>query len=75
MTDLLTLLLEFYRDKLAAVLRHQAAARHVSQYDANNTYQYMDPGQQGEFDDFTFGAEGQPGGEGVNADIGNWNLR
>ncbi len=41
MTDLLPLLQEFYREKLAAVLRHEAAARHVAQYDANNTYQYI----------------------------------
>ena len=41
----------------------------------NNQYQYMYPGQQGEFDIFTFGADGQPGGEGINADIGNWNVR
>lgn len=41
MTDLLALLQEFYRDKLTAVLRHQAAARYVAQYDANNTYQYI----------------------------------
>lgn len=41
MTDLLQLLQEFYRDELAALLRHQAGARHVTQYDANNTYQYI----------------------------------
>ena len=41
MSDLLALLQEFYRDKLAAVLGHESAARHVSQYDANNTYQYI----------------------------------
>jgi hypothetical protein len=40
-TDLLPLLQEFYREKLAAVLRHTAGARVVSQYDANNTYQYI----------------------------------
>ena len=39
--ELVSLLQEFYRDKLASVLRHQAAARHVAQYDANNTYQYI----------------------------------
>ena len=32
---------EFYREKLAALLSHQAAARLVGQYDANNTYQYI----------------------------------
>ena len=41
MTDTLPLLLEFHRDKLALLLRHQAAARLVGQYDANNTYQYI----------------------------------
>jgi len=40
-TDLLPLLQDFYRDKLAAVLRHTDGARVVSQYDANNTYQYI----------------------------------
>jgi hypothetical protein len=40
-TDLLALLQEFYRDKLTALLRHQAAARLISQYDINNTYQYI----------------------------------
>ena len=37
----LALLSEFYTDKLASVLQHQANARLVSQYDANNTYQYV----------------------------------
>jgi len=37
----LPLLQEFYRDKLAMLLRHESAARWVAQYDANNTYQYI----------------------------------
>ena len=41
MNDLLQLLEEFHRDKLAMLLRHQAGARAVAQYDANNTYQYI----------------------------------
>ena len=40
----------------------------------NNDYLYRYPGQQGEFDIFSYGADGQEGGEGINADIGNWNL-
>jgi hypothetical protein len=40
-TDLLPLLQEFYRDKLAMLLRHEAGARRVVQYDVNNTYQYI----------------------------------
>jgi general secretion pathway protein G len=38
-------------------------------------YQYVFPGTHGkEYDLFTLGADGQPGGDGVNADIGNWNI-
>jgi general secretion pathway protein G len=35
-------------------------------------YQYLNPGIKGEIDVFSFGADGQPGGEGKNADIGSW---
>ena len=41
MTDILPLLLEFHREKLAMLLRHQSAARLVGTYDVNNTYQYI----------------------------------
>jgi hypothetical protein len=40
-TDPLALLQEFYREKLAMLLRHQAGARLIGQYDQNNTYQYI----------------------------------
>jgi general secretion pathway protein G len=40
----------------------------------NNTYLYLYPGRHGEFDVFTYGADGQPGGEGINAEIGNWSV-
>ena len=39
-----------------------------------NPYQYLCPGIHGEFDIFSYGADGQPGGEGLNADIGSWEL-
>jgi general secretion pathway protein G len=35
-------------------------------------YQYMNPGIKGEIDVLSLGADGQPGGEGKNADIGSW---
>ena len=35
-------------------------------------YQFLSPGLKGEIDVFSFGADGQPGGEGKNADIGSW---
>jgi general secretion pathway protein G len=37
-------------------------------------YLYVSPGQNGEIDVYTLGADGQPGGEGTNKDIGNWEL-
>jgi len=40
-----------------------------------NDYQYVNPGTHGkEYDLFTYGADGAPGGEGIDADIGNWNI-
>lgn len=35
-------------------------------------YQYISPGEHGPFDLFSLGADGEQGGEGANADIGNW---
>ncbi|MBU1235250.1 MAG: type II secretion system major pseudopilin GspG [Gammaproteobacteria bacterium] len=37
-------------------------------------YQYLNPGLQGEIDVFSFGGDGKAGGEGVDADIGSWQL-
>ena len=39
-----------------------------------NSYQYLNPGVHGEVDIFSFGADGAPGGEGNDADIGSWML-
>jgi len=38
------------------------------------TYLYMNPGQNTEIDVYSLGADGQPGGTGINADLGNWEL-
>lgn len=38
----------------------------------NHEYQYLNPGQHGEIDVWTLGADGKPGGEGINGDVGNW---
>jgi len=35
-------------------------------------YRYLNPGRHGEIDVFSLGADGEPGGEGNDADIGNW---
>jgi general secretion pathway protein G len=35
-------------------------------------YQFVNPGVKGEIDVYSLGADGQPGGEGKDADIGSW---
>ncbi len=35
-------------------------------------YEYVFPGEHGEFDIFSLGADGQPGGDGNKADINSW---
>ncbi len=71
---------------LAALSAAPADARNVSRYRPGgylrggapldpwgNPYQYRIPGERGgAYDLFSFGADGEPGGEGLNADIGNW---
>jgi len=37
-----------------------------------NPYHYANPGKHGSIDIWSYGADGSPGGEGENADIGNW---
>lgn len=39
-----------------------------------NDYQYLSPGQHGDFDLYSLGADGSPGGVDENKDIGNWML-
>lgn len=38
-------------------------------------YLYLSPGEQGEFDLYSLGADGISGGEDQNADLGNWDGR
>ena len=39
-----------------------------------NEYQYLNPGVNGEIDVYSLGADGQTGGTGTSADVGNWKL-
>lgn len=39
-----------------------------------NPYLYLSPGPHGDMDVYTLGADGLQGGDGKNADIGNWNV-
>ncbi|WP_019557960.1 type II secretion system major pseudopilin GspG [Thiomicrorhabdus arctica] len=38
-------------------------------------YLYLMPGEHGDFDVFTYGADNQEGGEGVDATIGSWMIK
>jgi general secretion pathway protein G len=49
--------------------------QHINKDPWGNDYQYQIPGTHGgEYDLFSLGADGKPGGDGYDADIGNWNL-
>ena len=49
--------------------------QHVSKDPWGWDYHYENPGTHGkEYDLYTLGADAQPGGEGADADIGNWNV-
>jgi general secretion pathway protein G len=48
--------------------------KRVSKDPWGRDYVYESPGSHGEFDLYSLGADGQSGGEKVDADIGNWNL-
>ena len=39
-----------------------------------NPYKYLSPSQKGDYEIISLGTDGEAGGEGVNADITNWNL-
>jgi type II secretory pathway pseudopilin PulG len=55
--------------------RENGYIKRISADPWGNPYQYIFPGTRGqEYDLYSFGADGQEGGEGANADIGNWNL-
>ncbi|MGD8742771.1 MAG: type II secretion system major pseudopilin GspG [Granulosicoccaceae bacterium] len=68
---------------LEALVRQPASARNWKQggYIARlpkdpwgEDYRYLSPGQHGPIDLYSLGADRQQGGEGINADIGNWKL-
>lgn len=41
----------------------------------NNDYIYISPGEHGDYDLYSYGADGVKGGEGKDADIESWNMR
>jgi general secretion pathway protein G len=55
--------------------RAEGYLRRISKDPWGNPYQYVYPGTRGQdYDLFSLGADEREGGEGADADIGNWNL-
>lgn len=52
--------------------RNEGYIRSLPQDPWGQDYQYLIPGEHSAYDVFSFGADGRIGGEGLNADIGNW---
>jgi general secretion pathway protein G len=75
-TDLgLAALVQRPNDPTVRNWREGGYIKRVSKDPWGNPYQYIYPGTHGqEYDLYSFGADGQEGGEGENADIGNWNI-
>ncbi len=49
-------------------------ARKVPKDPWGNDFVYLSPGLHGDFDLSSYGPDGEPGGEGENADINNWEI-
>ncbi|CAN6484304.1 unnamed protein product [Victoria cruziana] len=47
-------------------------AKAVPQDPWHNDYQYRAPGEHGDYDLYSFGRDGRPGGEGEDADLVSW---
>ncbi len=53
-------------------IRSEGYIKSLPQDPWKNDYNYAYPGDNGIVDIWTYGADGEEGGEGLNADIGNW---
>jgi general secretion pathway protein G len=75
-TDLgLAALVQRPNDPTVRNWREGGYIKRISKDPWGNPYQYLYPGLHGqEYDLYSFGADSQEGGEGPNADIGNWNV-
>ena len=54
--------------------RSDGYVRRLPQDPWGTPYQYRMPGEHGRVDVYSLGADGVPGGEGQDADLGNWAL-
>ncbi|ROL74575.1 type II secretion system major pseudopilin GspG [Pseudomonas vranovensis] len=61
-------------EPLPRAWRADGYIRRLPQDPWGTAYQYRTPGQHGRIDIYSLGADGVEGGEGIDADLGNWNL-
>lgn len=56
----------------AGAARRDPFIRNLPNDPWSRAYQYVTPGEHGPYDLYSLGADGKPGGEGLDADVGNW---
>jgi general secretion pathway protein G len=56
----------------AVPVRQEPYVRRLPNDPWNRPYQYVVPGRNGPYDLYSLGADAREGGEGADADIGNW---
>ncbi|TBU95667.1 type II secretion system major pseudopilin GspG [Phytopseudomonas dryadis] len=61
-------------EPLPRAWRADGYIRRLPQDPWGNAYQYRSPGEHGRVDVYSLGADGIEGGEGIDADLGNWAL-
>ncbi|MDD1014254.1 type II secretion system major pseudopilin GspG [Pseudomonas rubra] len=61
-------------EPLPRAWRADGYIRRLPQDPWGTPYQYRAPGQHGRIDIYSLGADGVEGGEGIEADLGNWEL-
>lgn len=61
-------------EPLPRAWRADGYIRRLPQDPWGNAYQYRSPGEHGRVDVYSLGADGIAGGEGIDADLGNWAL-
>lgn len=59
-------------EPIPAAWRNGGYVQRLSDDPWGRPYHYLNPGEHLEIDIFSYGAAGKPGGEGINAEIGNW---
>ncbi|QHG66718.1 type II secretion system major pseudopilin GspG [Pseudomonas putida] len=62
------------QDPLPRSWRSDGYVRRLPEDPWGTPYQYRMPGEHGRVDVYSLGADGVPGGEGQDADLGNWAL-